>query len=103
MNSPCYLYIVCLNTNSFTIVYSRPYTTKTKAIEKASKYAQTCIIYNAVNQTYLKDSRHKERDKHLISVLFRWAKLCIPNKDMLETISEEEEVEGEEIPQEVMY
>jgi hypothetical protein len=98
MNSPCYFYIVYLNTNSFTIVYSKPCTTKVKAIEKASTYVQTCIIYNAVNQTYLTDSRHKERDRHLISVLFRWAKLCIPNKNLLETIPEEEEVE-----EEVMY
>lgn len=104
-NTPFYFHIVyfdsenpiknyndlLLNEDSCYVVYSRPYTTKKRVIEKAKKYDKVCIVYNAVNQTYLSDPRHAKYDRRLVNILFNWSQHHIPDQLMLETIPEEDE------------
>ena len=112
MNTSCYYYIVyfdcekpitcyndlVINKDNCYVVYSRPYTTQKMAIKKVNNYTKTCsVIYNAVNETCLYNSRHAGCDKRLFHILFSWSLRHIPKKYMLETILEACEVEACEV------
>ena len=54
-----------------------PAADKQYVIEKARNYEKLCIVYNALNQTYLNDPRHKNYDYELIRMLANWGKKYI--------------------------
>ena len=63
---------------SCSVIASKPSINKQVVVNRVVKYQRVCIIYNALNQTYLNDQRHKKYDINVIRVLVLWAKNNIP-------------------------
>ena len=65
-------------TGSKCINKEGPFLFENEAAERSMRYTRACIVYNAVKQSFLNDSRHANYAYDAVHNLVAWAKKNIP-------------------------